>query len=79
MSSGKMATRDKFMISRLTKATESLNDSFTNYKFGDAQQNSYAMWMDDVCDVYLELIKPVVYDTSDANKDSRWAAQATLR
>jgi valyl-tRNA synthetase len=60
------------------KATESINDSFTNYKFGDAQQNSYAMWMDDVCDVYLELIKPVVYDTSDANKDSRWAAQATL-
>merc|ERR1712127_296281 len=36
------------------------------------------MGMNDVCDVYLELIKPVVYDTSDENKDNRWAAQAAL-
>lgn len=78
MSSGKMATRDKFMISRLMKAVETVNECLTNYKFGDAQQAAYSLWIDDLCDVYLELIKPVVYDKSDANKDSRWAAQATL-
>jgi valyl-tRNA synthetase len=78
MSSGKMAVRDKFMISRLMACSETVNDCFTNYKFGDAQMESYSYWMNDVCDVFLELIKPVVYDKSDENKDSRWAAQATL-
>jgi valyl-tRNA synthetase len=78
MGSGKMAVRDKFMISRLMACCETVNDCFTNYKFGDAQMASYSYWMNDVCDVFLELIKPVVYDKSDANKDNRWAAQATL-
>lgn len=78
MSSGKMAVRDKFMISRLMACCETVNDCFTNYKFGDAQQAAYSYWMNDVCDVYIELIKPVVNDPSEENKDSRWAAQATL-
>lgn len=78
MGSGKMAVRDKFIISRLMACCETVNDCFTNYKFGDAQQAAYSYWMNDVCDVYLELIKPVVYDKSDENKDNRWAAQAAL-
>lgn len=78
MGSGKMAIRDKFMISRLMACSETVNDCFANYKFGDSQMAAYSYWMNDVCDVYLELIKPVVYDKSDANKDNRWAAQATL-
>ena len=77
-SSGKMAIRDKFMISRLMKGVDAVDDCLTNYKFGDAQQAAYSLWIDDLCDVYLELIKPVVYDKTDGNKDSRWAAQATL-
>jgi len=78
MGSGKMATRDKFMITRLMKGTATVNECLSNYKFGDAQQAVYSLWIDDLCDVYLELIKPVVYDKSEENKDSRWAAQATL-
>jgi len=78
MGSGKMAIRDKFIISRLMACSEAVNDFFTNYKFGDAQQAAYSYWMNDVCDVYLELIKPVVYDKTDENKDNRWAAQASL-
>lgn len=78
MGSGKMAIRDKFMISRLMACSEVVNDCFTSYKFGDAQMEAYSYWMNDVCDVFLELIKPVVYDKSDENKDGRWAAQATL-
>lgn len=78
MGSGKMAIRDKFIISRLMACCETVNDSFSNYKFGDAQQAAYAYWMNDVCDVYIELIKPVMDDKSDKNKDNRWAAQASL-
>jgi len=66
------------MISRLMTVCGTVNEFLTAYKFGDAQQAAYSLWIDDVCNVYLELIKPVVYDTTDENKDARWAAQATL-
>lgn len=78
MTSGKMAVRDKFLISRLMSCCETVNDCFKNYKFGDAQQAAYSFWMNDLCDVYLELCKPVVYNTEESNKDARWAAQASL-
>jgi valyl-tRNA synthetase len=78
MSSGKMEPRDKFMISKLMKGVETVNDCLTHYRFGDAQQSVYSLWIDDICAVYLELIKPVVYDLSEENKERRWAAQATL-
>lgn len=78
MASGKMAIRDKFMISRLMNGVASVNEYLTTYRFGDAQQAVHQMWIADLCNVYLELIKPVVYDKSEENKDARWAAQATL-
>lgn len=78
MSSGKMATRDKFMVSRLMNGAKTINDFLSVYKFGDAQQAAHSLWIEDLCNVYLELIKPVVYDKGEENKDSRWAAQSTL-
>jgi len=78
MSSGKMSIRDEFMISRLMTCVDEVNKAFAEYRFGDAQQVSYSLWINDLCDLYLELVKPVVYDSSDENKDKRWAAQATL-
>ena len=78
MQSGKTAIRDKFIISKLMNICETVNNLLENYKFGDAQSVMYSFWMDDICATYLELIKPIVYDTSENNKDARWAAQATL-
>lgn len=78
MGSGKMAVRDKFIVSKLMACCETVNDCFRNYKFGDAQQAAYSYWMNDLCDVYLELIKPVVYNKSEDNKENRWTAQAAL-
>ncbi len=78
MSSGKMAIRDQFMISRLMKGCEAIDANFTGYKFGDAQQAGYQLWLNDMCDVYLELIKPIVQSKDEEMKDARWAAQATL-
>jgi valyl-tRNA synthetase len=66
------------MISRLIKGVEAVNDNFSAYKFGDAQQASYELWLNDLCDVHLELIKPIMIDTRDENKDARWASRATF-
>jgi valyl-tRNA synthetase len=78
MASCKMQIRDKFMISKLMKGIETVEDCLACYKFGDAQKAAHSLWIDDICAVYLELIKPVVYDREDDNKERRWAAQATL-
>jgi valyl-tRNA synthetase len=60
------------------KGLQAANDNFDAYKFGDAQQASYSLWLNDLCDVYLELIKPIMLDKRDESNDARWAAQATL-
>jgi valyl-tRNA synthetase len=78
MSNENMVARDKFMISRVMKVAETVNEYFTQYRFGDAQSASHSFWLEDLCDVYLELIKPVVYDLSEENKAKREVAQATL-
>lgn len=78
MSSGKMAIRDKFMISRLMAGVRDVNKFFSAYSFGDAQHTAYSLWLNDLCDVYLELAKPIVKNDKEENKDSKWAAQATL-
>jgi len=70
--------RDRFIISKLMSACDKVNNHLKNYRFGDAQYESYSFWIDDLCDVYLELIKPVVYNKSHENAQARWAAQATL-
>mmetsp|Transcript_56278 Transcript_56278/g.136426 ORF Transcript_56278/g.136426 Transcript_56278/m.136426 type:complete len:1085 (-) Transcript_56278:2657-5911(-) len=78
IASNKMAIRDKFMISRLMKGVQAVNDNFASYKFGDAQQAAYLLWMNDLCAVYLEAIKPIVGNKDESAADARWAAQATL-
>jgi valyl-tRNA synthetase len=76
--SGKMSVRDKWMMSKLSKACITMNQNLNGYEFGIAQQTGYALWINEICDVYLELVKPVVYDKEPANADRRWAAQAVL-
>jgi valyl-tRNA synthetase len=78
MANENMVARDKFMISRIMKVSETMNECFSTYRFGDAQNTSHTFWLEDLCDVYLELIKPVVYDKSEENKAKREVAQATL-
>ena len=37
-------------------------------RFGDVTQTAYGFWLYDLCDTYLELIKPIVGDKSEGNK-----------
>ena len=48
------------------------------YTFGAATSAVHSFFLYDVCDLYLELLKPVMYDESEANKDRKYSAQATL-
>lgn len=50
---------DTWILSRLSLAVESCNTSFENYELNGATTACYNFWLYDLCDVYLESLKPV--------------------
>jgi len=54
-----LASQDRWILSKLQKATEEANKGMLNYDFGSATTAIYSFFLYDLCDVYLELCKPV--------------------
>ncbi len=73
-----VSKRDQFILSRLNTTTKEVNEAFKSYQFAAATTSLYSFFLYDFCDVYLELIKPVVNDTSEGNYSRRRVTQATL-
>jgi len=73
-----LAPRDRWILSRLDAASRAAEAALQGYAFADLTTACYAFWLYDLCDNYLELIKPVVNDAAEANRAARQAAQATL-
>jgi len=77
-----LAARDKFILHRLNVAVNNVNDAIKRYSFGEATQAAYGFWLYDLCDVYLELIKPVcnvkAEEETSETKLAKEAAQQTL-
>ncbi|GFR12487.1 valine--tRNA ligase [Trichonephila clavata] len=57
--SGHESKMDLWILSRLSYAVESCNAGFEIYDFPAATTACYAFWLYDLCDVYLESLKPV--------------------
>ncbi|KAJ0176412.1 hypothetical protein K1T71_007591 [Dendrolimus kikuchii] len=72
---GDLSKMDRWMLSRLSLAVEKVNSGFANYDFPSATTHCYNLWLYDLCDVYLEYLKPVFASGSDAEKE---AARRTL-
>ncbi|XP_026327142.1 valine--tRNA ligase isoform X2 [Hyposmocoma kahamanoa] len=70
-----LCSMDRWMLSRVALAVEKINTSFQNYDFPAATTHCYNLWLYDLCDVYLEYLKPVFAQGSDAQKE---AARRTL-
>jgi valyl-tRNA synthetase len=51
-----IATRDKFILSRLNAITNECNSALTNYQFAACTSALHSFFLYDFCDVYLELI-----------------------
>ncbi|XP_022120831.2 valine--tRNA ligase isoform X2 [Pieris rapae] len=66
---------DKWMMSRLSNAVNKTNEGFQNYDFPAATTACYNLWLYDLCDVYLEYLKPVFAQGSESEKE---AARRTL-
>ncbi|GAB9470121.1 Valine-trna ligase [Globisporangium polare] len=67
--------RDRYILSRLNVTIEACNKAFKAYEFGELTNVLYNFWLYDLCDVYLELAKPV-FGGDDV--DAKLTAQQTL-
>lgn len=73
-----VSPRDRFILSRLNTTIKECDFQLSQYGFGALTTALYSFFLYDFCDVYLELVKPVVNDTSPENSETKRCAQATL-
>lgn len=56
---------DRWILSRLSEAVQECNQGFQDYDFPVATTALYNFWVYELCDVYFEALKPVVYTGTD--------------
>ncbi|KAL4402370.1 valine--tRNA ligase [Malassezia pachydermatis] len=67
---------EKWILYRLNEATKQLNDDLLQRSFMSATTGVYNFWLYDLCDVYIEAIKPIT--DANAEPSARLSAQHTL-
>lgn len=50
----------RWLLSRLHAAAEAADAGFAAYEFSAVTQAIYAFWQYDVCDTFIEVVKPIV-------------------
>jgi valyl-tRNA synthetase len=78
MKSSDLSKRDRFILSRLNHITKECQIALMNYSFAGATTALHSFFLYDLCDLYLELVKPIFADLSSENINRRKMAQATL-
>jgi valyl-tRNA synthetase len=69
--------KDRWILSRLQRATGEVVRSLEEYRFNDAAAAVYSFFWHEFCDWYLELAKPTLYGKETPEK--RLASQQTLK
>ena len=60
---------DKWILSRLNTAIRGMDEKLKAFEFADATSVIYHFWLNDFCDTYLELSKPVLRGDDAAAAD----------
>ncbi|KAK3579108.1 hypothetical protein CHS0354_022128 [Potamilus streckersoni] len=66
--SGKEREMDMWILSRLSFAVEQSNKGFETYDFPTATTAVYNFWLYELCDWYLEYLKPILYGSDEDAK-----------
>jgi valyl-tRNA synthetase len=61
-------TVNRWILTELSRATEAITDGITSYLFNEASAAAYRFVWNQVCDWYLELLKPVFMGDDEAAK-----------
>lgn len=59
---------DLWILSKLSNTIETTNKAFESYEFATITQASYGFWLYDLCDNYLECLKPVFLSDNTEKK-----------
>ncbi len=66
-------------ISRINDTVKRMNEAFDSHRIGDAVHIAYKYWMNELCAIYLEGLKPIMRgEDEDAKKASRTILYASL-
>ncbi|MHB2265330.1 valine--tRNA ligase [Aliihoeflea sp. PC F10.4] len=72
-------TVNRWILTELTRATDAVTEGVTSYRFNEASAAAYRFVWNQVCDWYLELLKPVFMGEDEAAKaESRKVAAYVL-
>jgi valyl-tRNA synthetase len=70
---------DRWIASRLQRAIRSVSESIEAYDFSHAALDLYEFFWSELCDWYLEIVKPRLYDgDEDASATLLWALEQVL-
>jgi valyl-tRNA synthetase len=67
---------ERWILSRVQRATEEINTALEDYRFAEAAQAVYHFIWDEICDWYIELAKARLQDPARASE--HWKIQGTL-
>jgi valyl-tRNA synthetase len=70
---------DKWIVSRLQRAIESVTADLESYDFAHAALETYRFFWSELCDWYLEIAKPRLYDgEAEVSATLLWVLEQTL-
>jgi valyl-tRNA synthetase len=67
---------DRWILSRLQRAVQQVSDAIDNYRFDEAANTTYQFFWNELCDVYIEVVKLALAEGGPSGP--REAARATL-
>ena len=76
----KMCIEDKWIISKANSAVKEITNFMDKYEFGIAIQKIMELIRDEICDWYIEMIKPRLYDmTNETRSEALYTLNEVLR
>jgi valyl-tRNA synthetase len=70
---------DRWILSRLERTIDSVTRKLDRYDFAHAAQEAYAFFWSELCDWYLEIAKPRLYDgEAEVSANLLWVLERTL-
>jgi len=68
--SGEQSVIDKWILSRLSFCVQSCDEGFSGYNFQQVTTALYNFWLYELCDIYVEAVKPVLSKENEEQIDA---------
>ena len=78
--SHELTLADRWILSRLQRVTQEVDEALESFRFNDAAQAIYRFVWSELCDWYIEMAKPALYDSANevSVQQRKRAAQGCL-